>query len=132
MEKEFEEVKVEEIKEDIKENVCKRKKLKKLEIVCGLLTAILFTCSIGAYLLIGFLVGVWHPTWLVFIAPIIIVSLVQAIGEKNAKKFNYPALVVLVYILFSSLFNLWHPLWVLFITIPIYYIFIKFIRELKK
>ena len=122
-----------EIDEDeIKENACEHRKPTKLEIVCGLLTGILFIVAIIAYLLIGFLLNAWHPTWVIFFAPIVISSLVMAIGKKKAKKFNYPLFVVMIYVLFSSLFGLWHPLWVLFITVPLYYSFIKFIKELKK
>ena len=121
-----------EVEEEAKDCDSKHQKPTKLEIVCGLLTGILFCLAIITYLLVGFLVGVWHPTWVVFLLPIVISSLVMAIGKKSAKKFNYPLLVVFVYVLFSSLFGLWHPLWVLFITIPLYYSFIKFFKELNK
>lgn len=73
-----------------------------------------------------------HPTWVVLLAPIVISSLVMAIGKKKAQRFNYPLLVVIVYVLFGSLYGLWHPLWVLFITVPLYYSFIKLIKELRK
>lgn len=124
------EIEIDENKKE--EDVCNHNKPSKLEIVCGLLTGILFIFAIIAYLLIGFLLKVWHPTWVVFLAPIVISSLVMAIGKKKAKKFNYPLFVVMIYILFSSLYGLWHPLWVLFITVPLYYSFIKLIKELKK
>ena len=117
--------------QDKTENVCKHEKPTKLEIICGLLSGILFLIAIIAYLLIGFLTNIWHPTWIMFFAPIVISSLVMAIGKKKAKKFNYPFFIVMIYVLFSSLFNLWHPLWVLFITIPLYYSFLKLIKELK-
>ena len=121
------------VEEEQKEKCdCTHKKPTKLEIVCGLFTGILFCVAIITYLLIGFLVGAWHPTWVVFLAPIVITSLVMAIASKSAKKFNYPLFVVLIYVLFSSLFGIWHPLWVLFITIPLYYSFIKFFKELHK
>lgn len=124
------EIDIENTKEEEKE--CTKHKATKLEIVCGLLTGILFIVAIIAYLLIGFLLGAWHPTWVIFLAPIVISSLVQAIGSKKAKKFNYPLFIVMIYVLFGSLFNLWHPLWVLFITVPLYYSFLKLIKELKK
>ena len=120
--------------DDVDEKDCEdeHKKPTKLEIVCGLLTGMLFIVAIIAYLLIGFLMDIWHPSWVVFLAPIVISSLVMAIGKKKANKFNYPFFVVMIYVLFSSLYGLWHPLWVLFITIPLYYSFIKLIKELKK
>lgn len=120
-----------EINEINEKDSCENRKPTKFDAVCGLLTGILFILATIAYLLLGFLLGIWHPTWLVFLAPIVISSLVLAIGKKDANLFSYPVFVVTVYILLSSLFGLWHPLWVVFITIPIYYSFIKFIKELK-
>ena len=99
---------------------------KKLIIITSSLTGGLCFLSIIAYLLIGFLMHIWHPSWVIFFAPIIISSLVVAIGEKNAKAFCFPVLVVAVYVLFSSLYGLWHPLWVLFLTIPAYYALFSF------
>lgn len=104
----------------------------RIAVITSGLTAILYLVSIIAYLLIGFLAGVWHPTWVIFFAPIIISSLVLSIAKRNAKKFCYPVFVVAAYVLFGSLFTLWHPLWVLFITIPLYYSLISFARKLKR
>lgn len=118
--------------EEKEEIVNKVKKHSRLMVITSGLTSILYLVSIIAYLLIGFLTGVWHPTWVIFFAPIIISSLVLAIGKKNAKKFCYPVFVVAVYVLFGSLFTLWHPLWVLFITIPLYYSLISFVEKLKR
>lgn len=126
------EVEIEIDDEQNKEEFCEHRKPTKLEIVSGLVAGILFIVAIIAYLLIGFLTSMWHPTWVVFFAPVIISSLIVAIGKKKAKKFSYPLLVVAIYVLFSSLYGLWHPLWVLFITIPLYYSFIKLIKELRK
>ena len=103
----------------------------KIETVSELLTVVLFIVAIITYLLIGFLLGIWHPTWVIFLAPNTISSLVHAIGAKKANKFNYPFLVIIIYILLGSWFNLWHPLWVLFITIPLYYSFFKLMKELR-
>ncbi len=120
------------IKEEKEEIIDKVKEHSRIMVITSGLTSILYLVSIIAYLLIGFLTGVWHPTWVIFFAPIIISSFVLAIGKKNAKKFCYPVFVVAVYVLFGSLFTLWHPLWVLFITIPLYYSLISFARKLKK
>lgn len=117
---------------DGKDFVKNIKENSRLVVITSGLTSMLYLVSIIAYLLIGFLANIWHPTWVIFFAPIIISSLVLAIGKKNAKKFCYPVFVVAVYVLFGSLFTLWHPLWVLFITIPLYYSFISFVRKLKK
>ena len=116
---------------EINENSACEHKTTKFDAVCGLVTCTLFLLATIAYLLVGFLLGIWHPTWVVFMAPIVISSLIVAIGKKNASDFNYPVFVVMIYVLFGFLYNLWHPLWVVFITIPMYYSFIKFIKEIK-
>ena len=114
------------------DNCGANKENNKLSIVTSALTGTLYLVAIIAYLLVGFLAGIWHPTWLVFLAPIVISSVITAIGDRDANKFCYPVFVVIVYVLFSSLYGLWHPLWVLFITIPLYYSFVKLIRTVRK
>ena len=126
------EIEIEDKERDEDEDFEEHRKPSKLEIVGGLVAGTLFIVAIIAYLLVGFLIGMWHPTWVMFFAPIVISSLIVAIGKKKPYDFNYPLLVVAMYVLFSSLFGLWHPLWVLFITIPLYYSFIKLIKEIRK
>lgn len=125
------EVIIEENKSEEKK-CCAHKENTKLNIFVGALTGTLYLVAIIAYLLIGFLAGIWHPSWLVFLAPLVISSFISAIGNKSANRFNYPIFVVCVYILFSSLYGLWHPLWVLFITIPLYYSFINLIKKARQ
>ena len=122
------EVEIDEVDDN---KTCENRKPTKFETICGLLTIILLVLATIAYLLVGFLLDIWHPSWIIFGAPIVISSLIVAIGKKKASDFNYPVFVVMIYVLFGSLYNLWHPLWVVFITIPIYYLLIKFVKELK-
>ena len=105
---------------------------RKLNLIATGVAILLYFVAIIAFLLIGFFTDIWHPTWLVFLAPIFISSIITAIGYKNANYFNYPILVVGSYILFGTLFDIWHPLWVLFITIPLYYMTIDFITKICK
>ena len=75
------EVEIDIDEDEIKENICGHEKPTKLEIICGLLTGTLFIVAIITYLLIGFLAGAWHPAWVVFLAPIVISSLVIEAGK---------------------------------------------------
>lgn len=126
------EVEIEIDEKDCKKEECHcNKKRTKLEVIAGMIAGIVSLLALIAYMLIGFLMGIWHPTWVMFLAPMVVSSLIVAIGQKNLKKFNYPIFIVMIYVLFSSLFNLWHPLWVLFLTVPLYYSIIKLTKEIK-
>ncbi|MCR5741195.1 MAG: helix-turn-helix transcriptional regulator [Gammaproteobacteria bacterium] len=74
-----------------------------------------------AFLLVGFLAGLWHPYWTIFLMAVCINSLVSAITKKKPSEFAYPVLMVAVYIIVCYYTSLWGIMWVVFITIPIYY-----------
>jgi len=76
------------------------------------------------YLCIGFIFGIWHPTWLVFLT-VPIYYMMVAMGKKHNKNnwyvFPYPILVLFAYLVGGVIFGIWHPTWILFLTIPVYY-----------
>jgi len=72
-----------------------------------------------AFLTIGFLTGVWHPTWVVFFSILIIPDLLS----RRAIFKLYPIVVIATYLALGITLGIWHPLWVIFLTIPVYYIF---------
>ena len=74
---------------------------------------------IVAYLVIGFLWGLWHPGWIIFLYIPIIESLLECIKYKTISKFEYPVFVASIYLLFSDIYGLYGKLWVIFLTIPI-------------
>ena len=80
----------------------------------------MFFLTITAFLLIGALFGVWHPTWMVFLLIPIVDTLITAIMMRDFRKFAYPILVVTIYLFLGFFFRMWHPWWVIFLTIPIY------------
>ncbi len=71
------------------------------------------------FLTIGFLTGVWHPTWVVFFSILIIPDLLS----RRAIFKLYPIAVIATYLALGTTLGIWHPLWVIFLTIPVYYIF---------
>ncbi len=114
-----------------KDDCCTREVHRKSVIVVSSVTGALYLLATVAFLLIGFLTHVWHPTWVLFLAPIVIGSLISAIQHKNANRFNYPVFMVVLFMIFGTLFNIWHPLWVLFVTIPAYYAIINCFKVKK-
>ena len=114
-----------------KDDCCTREVHRKSVIVVSSVTGALYLLATVAFLLIGFLTHVWHPTWVLFLAPIVIGSLISAIQHKNANRFNYPVFMVVLFMVFGTLFDIWHPLWILFVTIPAYYAIINCFKVKK-
>lgn len=85
-----------------------------------------------AFLAVGFLKGIWHPTWLVFLTiPIYyyVVSLIESINEGDGKSIwkllPYPLFCAIAYICLGFLGGWWHPAWLIFLTIPIWSFFVS-------
>ena len=86
-----------------------------------------------AYLSIGFLADIWHPTWLVFLTVPIYYMMVTVTKAKTFKKkayvFPYPIVIVILYLALGFDYGVWHPSWLLFLTIPIYYMTIAWLGK---
>ena len=74
------------------------------------------------YILLGALLDLWHPAWIVFLMIPVLITLIGSIVVKKMSAFAYPVLVTAVYLLIGFLYDWWHPGWFLFLTIPVYYI----------
>lgn len=78
-----------------------------------------------AYLLIGKLLHIWHPTWLMFFFIPIYYQLAEAVGTTSKKAFllNLPIVPIIVsaYITLGLFLHLWGDAWLLFLLIPVYY-----------
>ena len=109
-----------EFKEKIKEKFVKRKQ-SKWKIVKGKICAITPIVALAVFFLIGFITGVWHPTWLVFLAcPIVPLFLSLFDGGKKEKIVAFVSVVIsIAYVLVGVLAHIWHPTWVAFLLIPI-------------
>ncbi len=75
-----------------------------------------------AYVIVGGLANIWHPTWVMFISVPLFDTLVSAIQKRKVAEFAYPILVVIAYLLIGFLITGWHPYWFLFLTIPVFYV----------
>ncbi len=70
-----------------------------------------------SYLLLGFLLNLWHPGWLLFLTiPIFYMP-------KKEKTLPYilgnPVMLSLLYLILGFYLNLWHPGWLIFLAIPL-------------
>lgn len=68
------------------------------------------------FLLIGFVWGVWHPTWCVFFLIIIVPILLRS----DFVRLIYPIICVAIFLTLGFWKGWWHPAWIVFLTIPIY------------
>ena len=101
--------------EILNENDQKKRKIKeKITSVYTLLVVI-------GYILLGAFLDLWHPAWILFISIPLVDSIIEAIFQKDAKKFAFPILAVIVFLFVGCVYHIWHPTWVVFILIPVYY-----------
>ena len=97
------------------ENRARREKIKKWQNFPFALI-----CVIG-FMLLGLLLDMWHPGWLIFMLIPIYHSLVSAIFARKPSYFAYPVLCALVYLAIGFLLHEWLIPVVIFLTIPVYY-----------
>ncbi len=103
-----------------------RKYKKVRELVTGL-TALL--CVI-AYILMGSILTLWHPGWLVFLLIPIAESIVSVIAYRRVTKLAFPVMVAAAYLIIGFQAGMWHPWWVLFLTIPVFYMVFRPIERI--
>lgn len=82
------------------------------------------------FLTIGFVWDIWHPTWAVFFAILIVPILLNA----DFSRIIYPLACAVAFVVIGLVWNYWHPGWIIFLTIPVYYTLFEpyFIKQRKK
>lgn len=100
--------------------------------IVSILSSSGFLIATLAYLLCGFLwkgpsgnVG-WASMWILFLMPMILISLYMAIRDHKFGNFQITLFVIALYCGMGIIggaygVNLWHPFWLLFLLIPIYH-----------
>ncbi len=66
------------------------------------------------YLVLGFMFGLWHPGWLIFLT----IPLRYMHFNSRMEQFTNPVMVTLIYLVLGCFFGLWHPGWLVFLAIP--------------
>lgn len=72
------------------------------------------------FLSIGYGLGVWNPTWVVFF----LIPLMPVILSDTWVRNLYSFIAIAVYIALAAITGMWHPLWIILLTIPVYYILV--------
>lgn len=94
-----------------------------------------------AYVFIGVLSHVWHPTWLIFLLIPAYYEIVSKLDDKKKdessayeilKAIPLTSIVIIVYLAIGFILRLWHPTWLLFLLIPLYYSIIPLFKSDKK
>ena len=117
-----------------KENVKKRKININYNIgfnfkgIIGLITILL----IIAYFCVGFIFGIWHPTWIGFLLIPFVDSIVNTIVKKDIEEFEFFILVIAAYLVLGFEFNFWHPGWLIFLLIVVYDCLLSIFIKKKK
>lgn len=88
----------------------------------------------ACFLLWGFsgVYGGWGTAWMSFLTIPLFYSLIDAIRYKDAQRFAFPVLAVLVFCAVGLFLNIWHPTWVVFLLIPVYYMVCTAIKKAVK
>ena len=63
------------------------------------------------YLVLGFVFGLWHPGWLVFLT----VPIHYMHFDSQWERLTNPVTVTLIYLVLGFFFGLWHPGWLVFL-----------------
>ena len=70
-----------------------------------------------AYLLMGFLLGWWHPGWIIFLT--IPLYYLPPQERTYMRLLGNPVMVTIVYLLLGCVLGWWHPGWLVFLLIPV-------------
>lgn len=81
-----------------------------------------------AYLAIGFIWGIWHPTWAIFFLIIIVPMMLS----ENVLYSIYPIVCLAAFLVLGFTGGWWHPAWLIFLTIPVYYTLFSPLLNRKK
>ena len=103
----------------------------KVHIVDIVVSSALFGLALVGYIIMGIFwkeksMG-WSMGWILFLIPIVVSSVFNAVRHKKITNFAYPILVVAAYCTIGFLgnyfgYNGWGTYWFLFITIPVFYL----------
>ncbi len=73
------------------------------------------------FLLMGFVWGLWHPGWIVFLTIPLFYWIVNAIRFRTV---SYTLIVAIIYVAMGLIWGIWHPGWIIFLAIPIIHWFV--------
>lgn len=100
-----------------------KKRYKVYDVISSTITGSLFIAAAIVYFLISSKDNTqWAKLWIVFLAPIVIASILDCLKKRRFTPFAYPVAITIVFFILGLYFEMWHPGWIIFLTVPIYYI----------
>ncbi|MBQ8029580.1 MAG: hypothetical protein IJ262_09295 [Clostridia bacterium] len=90
-----------------------------------------------AYVFIGVLGHIWHPTWLIFLLIPAYYEFVAKLDMDRTemstvqvlKSIPFASITILAYLILGFFFHLWHPGWLIILLIPVYYSVIPLFKK---
>lgn len=108
----------------------KKRYTKKQLITLDIVNGVTYLIALAVYLVLGFEYKLWHPWWMVFLLPEVVVSLLRAIFAKKASKFNFGSLMVFIYFLVSFvILDNFELTWIILLPIFLYYLIVNNIEK---
>ena len=140
VERDFDEEKVEDQREavdaeeifDEDDKDFRFEKSHKRKVIARLVAQLIGVLAIIAFVIVGLVTKIWHPTWVILLAYPLATVVTKAIAKKRYVEAFTVFPVTLVYIIVSAITGLWHPLWVLFFIVPLARIIGKIVRASKE
>ncbi len=103
-----------------------RKRAKAFDIVDSTITGVLFIAAAIVYFVLSYKDNTqWSKLWIIFMAPIVISSILTCIKKRRFAPFAFPVFAAMVFFYIGMYYSTWHPTWVIFLTVPIYYMAVK-------
>jgi len=72
---------------------------------------------LAAYLVLGFVFGLWHPGWIIFLT--VPLFYLPSSERTPLRLLGNPVMITIIYLLLGCFCNLWHPGWLIFLAIPL-------------
>ncbi len=74
------------------------------------------------YLATGFITGLWHPAWLIFLLWPVLVVLLESINDYDIHPLTSvsPLIILTAFLTLGVVFELWHPGWSLLFLMPFF------------
>ena len=107
------------------DTTCISIKLFDFSTISGLLALIIS----AIYLILGFVFGIWHPSWIMFLLIPLTSSVFTAIKNRNIEEFEFAILPIMIYLLIGTMYRIWHPGWIVLLSIPIYETIISLFKK---
>lgn len=101
----------------------------------GAIVGMVAILAAGAFFLLGFLGGFWHPGWLVFLLIPLTASVIEIIKKRNDVTGSVMGIVavaaVITFFLLGWLLRIWYIAWVVFLLVPMTGIIINIVKAAK-